>query len=118
MQSATIEDSDEQQLARQAIAGDRSALRTLIVRLDPMLRGFLRKLAGQDGEDLAQETWIRVNEQLHRSMGVIFAPGYFRSLGIWSKIRAERRKPNNFRSNMKRKIVPISHFLTMTIVTV
>jgi len=46
-------------LAEAAARGDRAAFAQLVRRHERKLRGFLRKLAGHDADDLAQETFVR-----------------------------------------------------------
>jgi RNA polymerase sigma factor (sigma-70 family) len=46
------------QLARRAAAGDLPAFAELVRKYEPRLRGLLRRLAGDAGDDLAQEAFL------------------------------------------------------------
>lgn len=56
---------DERELVRQAQAGDRTALDSLIERYSPLLRSLTHCYLGPaDGADAAQEIWLAVHQKL------------------------------------------------------
>jgi len=74
----------EVELARRAAGGDLAAFAALIRAHEPTLRRFTRRLAGDDGDDLAQETFLAA----WRALGQWRGEG---TLAAWLRAIATRR---------------------------
>lgn len=50
---------EDQRLNERAAGGDRAAFQLLVLRHEGRLRAFLRRVAGEDADDLAQDAFVR-----------------------------------------------------------
>lgn len=79
-----MSDSEEAELVRRAAGQDLAAFAALVRAHEPRLRQFTRRLAGDDGDDIAQETLLAA----WRALGQWRADGSF---GGWLRAIATRR---------------------------
>ena len=81
----------EAELARRAAGGDLAAFAALVRAHEPTLRRYTRRLAGDDGDDLAQDSFLAA----WRAIGQWRGEG---TLGPWLRTIATRRFVDRRRS--------------------
>jgi len=92
---SSSEQFSDTKLAKQAIAGDSEAFRALVEHYGPSIYGYARRLTGNeaDAEDIAQETFIRLHENLSKlDISDPLKPWLFRVCTNLCRNHAKRKK--------------------------
>lgn len=84
-------ENDDAALLRGASEGSEQAFNRLVDRHQQSVRTFLRKLAGPDAEDVAQEVFIAVWERAHSFRGDSSVQSWLFAIA-WRKAKDRRRR--------------------------
>lgn len=85
-------DAQEGELVRRAAGGDLAAFAELVRAHEPGLRQFTRRLAGENGDDVAQEAFLAAWRRLGQWRGEGSFAGWLRSIAT-RRYFDQRRRP-------------------------
>lgn len=88
---------DEHDLASRAAAGDVAAFATLVRRLEPRVRRFLRRTAGHAADDIAQEAFLRAWQRRGTWRGEASYAGWVLRIAWSTFLDAERSAQRRLR---------------------
>ncbi len=86
-----MNDADEADLVRRAAAEDFVAFAALVRRHEPRLRQFARRLAGDEGDDIAQDTFVAAWRSLGQWRGDGSFAGWLRRIATRRFLDRQRR---------------------------